>query len=86
MTKSKQGVILSQRKYIQGLLTTTGMLGAKLAGSPMDQNVVLDDTLSPKFEDTKRYKSLIGKLIYLIVTKPDITFVVSVLSQYIQDP
>ena len=46
----------------------------------MDPNVVLDDTLSPKFEDTKRYKSLIGKLIYLIITSPDITFVVSVLS------
>ena len=86
MTRSKQGVVLSQRKYIQDLLTTTGMLGAKPVGSPMDQNVVLDDTRSPKVEDIKRYKSLIGNLIYLTMTRPNITFVVSVLSQYMQDP
>ena len=51
----------------------------------MDQNVVLDDTSSPKFEDTKRYKSMIGKLIYLIVIRADIIFAVTVLSQYMQD-
>ena len=47
---------------------------------------VLDDTLSPKFEDTKRYKSLIGKLFYLIVTRLNIVFAVSVLSLYMHDP
>ena len=86
MVRSKQGIELSQRQYILNLLTTTSMLGSKPPGSPMDPNVVLDDTLRPKFEDTKRYKSLIGKLIYLTVTRPDITFAVSVLSQYMQDP
>ena len=52
----------------------------------MDSNVVLYDTLSPKFEDTKRYMSLIGKLIYLTMTRPDITFAISLLSRYMQDP
>ena len=46
----------------------------------MNPNVVLDDALSPKFEDTKRYMSLIGKLNYLTMTRPDITFIVSVLN------
>ena len=41
MTRSKQGVVLSHHKYIKDLLTTTGMLGAKLTGSHMDQNFVL---------------------------------------------
>ena len=50
MARSKQGVVLSQRKYIRDLLTTTGMLGAKPVGSPMDQNVVLDDTQSPRLK------------------------------------
>ena len=86
VARSKQGEILLQQKYIQDLLTTTCMLGAKLARSSMDQNVVLDDTLSRKFEDTMRYKCLIRKLIYLTVTRLDITFAVSVLIQYMQDP
>ena len=54
VSRGKQGVVLSQRKYIQDMLKTIGMLGSKHAWSPMDPNVVLDDTLSPKFEDTKR--------------------------------
>ena len=62
------------------------MLGAKHVGSPIDQNVVLDDTSSSKFEDTKRYMSLIRKLIYLTVARPNITFAISVLNQYRQDP
>ena len=53
MARSKQWVVLSQRKYIQDLLTSINMLGSKPARSPMDPNVVLDYTLSPRFEDTK---------------------------------
>ena len=44
------------------------------------------DTSSPLFEDANRYRRLLGKLIYLTVTRPDIVYAVSVLSQFIQDP
>ena len=57
MVRSKQGVVLLQWKYIQDMLTTTDMLGAKLNRLHMDHNVVSDDTLSPKFEDTKRFEN-----------------------------
>lgn len=62
------------------------MLKTKNIESYMNQNVILDDTSSPKFEDTKWHKILIRKLIYLIVVRPDITFEVNVLSHYMQDP
>ena len=62
------------------------MLGSKLADSPMDPNTNLDDEGSPNFEDKRRYRRLVGKLIYLTVTRPDITFAVSAISQYMHNP
>ena len=44
------------------------------------------DTWSPLFEDANRYQRLLGKLIYLTVTHPDIVYVVSDLSQFMQEP
>ena len=44
------------------------------------------DTLSPLFDDANRYRKLLGKLIYLTVTRPNIVYAVSVLSQLIQEP
>ena len=44
------------------------------------------DTDSPMMADANRYRRLLGKLIYLIVTHPNITYVVSVLSQIMHEP
>ena len=53
VARSKQEVVLSQQKYIQYLFTTTSMLEVKPAGLPMDKNIVLDESSSLEFEDTK---------------------------------
>ena len=44
------------------------------------------DTSSPLFEDANHYRRLLGKLIYLTITRPDIVYAVSVLSQFMQEP
>ena len=44
------------------------------------------DTSSTLFEDANRYQRFLGKLIYLTVTRPDIVYAVSVLSQFMQEP
>ena len=44
------------------------------------------DTLSPFLEDANCYLRLLGKLIYFTVTRLDIVYAVSVLSQFIQEP
>ncbi|RVW87892.1 Retrovirus-related Pol polyprotein from transposon RE1 [Vitis vinifera] len=66
------GVVLSQRKYATDLLQETSLLGAKLANVPMEPILDLWKE-NEDFEDNAQYGRLVGKLIYLIVTRPDIS-------------
>ena len=63
------------------LLSEIGKLGAKPCSSPMALGVHLTRE-GELFEDPERYRRLVGKLNYLTVTRPDIAYSVSVVSQY----
>ena len=63
-----------------------GLLGCKPATSPLEAQPKFWDTDSPMMADANRYRRLLGKLIYLTFTHPDITYVVSVLSQFMHEP
>jgi len=78
----KHSVLLSQKKYALDLLKEIWFLRCKPSNTPMKANVNLwfDDIHT--LDDPGRYRRLIGKLIYLTVTRPDITFIVGVLSRY----
>ncbi|XP_071912390.1 uncharacterized protein [Coffea arabica] len=83
--KSRKGIFLFQRKYVLDLLSETGKLGAKLASTPMIPNLQLTKE-GELLEDPGRYRRLVGKLNYLTVTRPDIAYSVSVVSQYMSNP
>ncbi|MFV0960770.1 hypothetical protein QML37_30995, partial [Klebsiella pneumoniae] len=76
VARSKMGLALSQRKYILDLLSETGMLGAKPANIPMCPTTQLCDDQSEPV-DANSYRSLIGKLLYVTITRPSISYVVS---------
>ncbi|RVX21434.1 Retrovirus-related Pol polyprotein from transposon RE1 [Vitis vinifera] len=83
---SKKGICISQRKCILDLLEETGMLGCKPLDIPMDSNVKLGlDQDSPSI-DKGQYQQLVGKLIYLSHTRPDIEFSVSLVSKFMNNP
>ena len=86
VARSKNGIFLSQRKYILNLLTETCMLGCKPAKTPMEQNHKLFLCLNATFTDKARYQSLVGKLIYLSHNRLDIVYAVCVVSQFMHDP
>ena len=67
------------------LLFETGKLGAKPSSTQMVPNLQLTKD-GELFEDLDRYRRLVGKLNYLTVTRPDIAYSVSVVSQYILSP
>jgi len=77
--------VVSQQKYILDLLKEIGMSGYRPADTPMDPNAKLWGEGSIPI-DTGRYQRLVGKLIYLSHTRPDIAFSVSVVSQFMHSP
>ena len=54
--------------------------------TPMDTNVKLYEDQGQLLSNTERYRRLVGKLNYLTITHPNVSFAVSVLSQYMRDP
>ena len=77
-----RGIFLSQRKYVLDLLKETGMLGCKPVETPIVEKHHLCLYPSQKSVDKGRYQRLVGRLIYLAHTRPDIAYVVSVVSQF----
>ena len=88
--RSKEGLFMSQRKYTLDLLKDAGKLGGQTAKMPMEDGYKvpregeLED--SKLFHDPKLYRKLVGKLIYLTITRPDICFAVNQVSQHMQAP
>lgn len=71
------------------LLQEYGLLACKPAATPLQQNVVLSnvETENDKFLfNMSEYQKLVGKLIYLFVTRPDISYAVHCLSQHMHAP
>ncbi|RVW89031.1 Retrovirus-related Pol polyprotein from transposon RE2 [Vitis vinifera] len=75
-----------QRKYALDILEETGMLDCKPIDTPMDPNVKLVSGQREPLGDPERYRRLEGKLNYLTITRSDISFPVSVVSQFLQSP
>ncbi|KAJ9556963.1 hypothetical protein OSB04_011577 [Centaurea solstitialis] len=74
VARSRKGIFLSQRKYVLDLLKETGMLGCKPADTPMDPYNKIGSKQDNTPVDKGRYQRLVGKLIYLSHTSPDIGF------------
>jgi len=85
-SRSKTGIYMSQRKYALDILQDTGLTGAHPDKFPMEQYLKLTPDDGGLLKDLVKYRRLVGRLIYLMVTRPDIAFSVRTLSQYIQDP
>lgn len=86
VARSALGISISQRKYVLDLLKETGMLGCRPVETPMDPNIKIGMKKDCPQVDKGRYQRLVGKLIYLSHTRPDIGFVVSVMSQFMNNP
>ena len=85
IARSRQGISVSQRKYTLDLLEETGMLGCKASSIPVELGNK-DRIFKGEPVDRTKYQQLVGKLIYLSHTRPDIAFAVSLVSQYMHNP
>ena len=80
------GYYLSQHRYVQDLLARSGMTDTRTAATPMELHLQLRPTDGVPLTDPSRYRQLVGSLVYLTVTRPDIAHVVHVLSQFVSAP
>jgi hypothetical protein len=67
-------------------LDDRGVLVAKPAPVPMEPNVKLSRDDGELLTDPTRYRRMIGRLVYLTITRPDISFSVKLLSQFMDTP
>ncbi|GJY67437.1 ribonuclease H-like domain-containing protein [Tanacetum coccineum] len=87
--KIKNGLCLNQRKYCIELLHEYGILACKPVATPMLENGILShkETENDKLlKNITSYQKIVGKLIYLCNTRPDIAFSVYYLSQHMHSP
>lgn len=86
VARSPTGIYLSQRKYTLDIISDMGLLASKPAVFPLEQNHRLALADGPLLRDAAAYRRLVGKLIYLVVTRPDLAYSVHVLSQFMNEP
>jgi hypothetical protein len=77
---------LSQKRYMLDILKRTKMVDAKPICTPMATSVTLSAFDGEAFNDPTLYRSTIGALQYLSITRPDIAFSVNRLSQFMHNP
>jgi len=84
----EDGLIMSQQKYASDILLRAGMSNCKPVSTPIsisDRLSVNDgDKLGP--DDSSKYRSLVGALQYLTLTRPDICFAVNKVCQFLHAP
>ncbi|KAL3327204.1 hypothetical protein AABB24_037749 [Solanum stoloniferum] len=97
-SKTTEGILMNKRKYALGLVSELGLAGCKPTFTPLEFNHQLTSTMFDKcigknvnaedrpLSDCGKYQRVVGRLLYLTMTRPDTTFVVQVLSQYMHSP
>jgi hypothetical protein len=85
VTKIKDEILLSQSKYVMDILQRAGMSKCKVVATPLSSSEKLcaqgGDALGSA--DATAYRSIVGGLQYLTLTRPDLTFSVNKVCQYL---
>ena len=87
INRSPFGIVLNQQKYcLLDLLSHSGLLTCKFASSLMEPSYPLFESEGSLLLNPDEYRRLIGCLLYLTHTRPDISFAVHKLNHFISNP
>lgn len=83
IVQGEDGMHINQRKYVLDILMNTGLIGSKVVDTPLPKGLKLRTNQDELLIEPEKYRRLIGRLLYLNFTRPDITYAVQQLSQFL---
>lgn len=86
ISRSNAGFFVSQKKYAMDLVSEFGLTDTTPLKLPMDVHLRLTNDTGVPLKDPHPYQRMLGKLIYLTITRPDICFTVHILAQFMHHP
>jgi hypothetical protein len=86
ISQDASGIKLSQAKYARDLLERFHMTDCKSAPTPFLSGVKLEDGGETPLVDSTLYRQLVGSLLYLTHSRPDLSYAVGAVSRFMQEP
>ena len=77
-----KGIFIYQSKYARDLVKKFGLKNAKHARTPMSTSLKLSKDTSGKDVDQTMYRNIIGSLVYLTASRPDIAFSIGIFARF----
>ncbi|XP_062173613.1 uncharacterized mitochondrial protein AtMg00810-like [Alnus glutinosa] len=84
--QSPEGIFISQSKYAKDSVKRFGLDGKSHAHTPMSTSVKISANVTRKSVDSPLYRSMIGSLLYLTASEPDIAFSIGVCARFQANP
>ncbi|GKC99066.1 uncharacterized mitochondrial protein-like protein, partial [Tanacetum coccineum] len=86
VSKGKDCVEIKQERYARKILKETGMEDCNATSYPMEKDLKLSKAEDEPEVEATQYQKMVGCLLYLLHTRPDLTYSVGVVSRYMQSP
>uniref|UniRef100_A0A2N9GXG4 Integrase catalytic domain-containing protein n=1 Tax=Fagus sylvatica TaxID=28930 RepID=A0A2N9GXG4_FAGSY len=86
VSSSSYAYYLTQAKYTSDLISRAGITDSKIVDTPIEYNNRLNTHDGEPLPDATLYRQLVGSLVYLTVTRPDISYAVHIVSQFMAAP
>lgn len=86
IARGSSGIILNQRKYVLDLVNSAGLAGCNSLSTPLPAGLHLSNGDKQYIAKPDVYRRLVGRLLYLNLTRPDISYAVQQLSQFVAKP
>ena len=86
VSSSADSYYLTQAKYTSNLISQASITDSKIIDTPIEYNYRLSSHDGESLSDATLYRQLVGSLIYLTVTRPNISYAVHVVSQFMAAP
>lgn len=86
MIQTKKSIFIHQKKYAKTLLEKFGLKDCKYVATPLVVNEKLSKSNGSESAHEKLYRKIVGSLLYLTATRPNVMFAACLLARYMYNP